>query len=162
MSQKDPPVATDVEAGGVIATADPWDTTLGRLIKKYGLAVGVVVGIAIAGDRFWSIYSRHGYQATFEAGHMPVCDSGAVRQLLKQTLDGSPASKDGFKVLKLGRFVDISPRNADQPINPNPPTRRCMGEIFSSQGHLQVQADLSWTDADKDQLYLEVVNVLDD
>lgn len=150
------------EAEKATTTPDPWGTPLGRLIKKYGPAAAVVLAVFIIGDRVWSIQTRHGrgYQATFEAGHMPVCDSGAVRQLLKKTLDESEAGAQGFKVLKLGDFVDISPRNADQPINPNPPTRRCMGEVFSNRGHLQVQADLSWTDADKDELYLDVVNVL--
>lgn len=138
------------EAEKATTTPDPWGTPLGRFMKRYGPAAAVVLAVFVIGDRVWSIQARHGrgYQAAFEAGHMPVCDSGAVRQLLKKTLDESEAGAQGFKVLKLGDFVDISPRNADQPINPNPPTRRCMGEIFSNRGHLQVQADLSWTDAD--------------
>ena len=143
--------------------ADPWDTTVGRLMKRYGVAIGVVVAVLAIGDRVWSIHTRHehGFQSSFEAGHMPVCDSGVVRQLLKKTLDDSPAAKDGFKVLKLGDFSDVSPINAGRPVNPNPPTRTCLGEVFSNRGPIEVQSVLSWTDNDKDDLFLEVSNVIE-
>lgn len=146
------------------AAPDPWDTTVGRFMKRYGVAIGVVVSVLAIGDRVWLIHSRHehGFQSSFEAGRMPVCDSGVVRQLLKKTLDDSPAAKDGFKVLKLGDFSDVSPNNAGRPVDPNPPTRTCLGEVFSNRGHIQVQSVLSWADGDKDDLYLEVSNVIED
>ena len=146
------------------AAPDPWDATVGRFMKRYGVAIGVVVSVLAIGDRVWSIHSRHehGFQSSFEAGRMPVCDSGVVRQLLKKTLDDSPAAKDGFKVLTLGDFSDVSPNNAGQPVDPNPSTRTCLGEVFSNRGHIQVQSVLSWADVDKDDLFLEVSNVIED
>ena len=162
VSQDEFETAPEAEQGNV--TPDPWDTTVGRFIKRYGVAIAVVISVLAIGDRVWSIHSRHehGLQSNFEAGQMPVCDSGVVRQLLKKTLEDSPAAKEGFKVLKLGEFDDVSPSNADQPTSPNPATRTCMREVFSDRGHILVQSVLSWADGDKDDLYLEVSNVMEE
>ena len=59
----------------------------------------------------------------------------------------------------MGDFTDISPRNADQPIDSNPPTRTGLGEVFSNRGHLEVTSELSWTDADRDELWMNLTNV---
>lgn len=75
---------------------------------------------------------------TFEAGHMPPCDSSFVRHLLKQTLEEAPDS-NGFKVIKLAEFLEATPKPGADAVNPttdpnqSPEFRNCSAHLFTNE-----------------------------
>ena len=88
---------------------------------------------------------------------MPACDSSAIRQLLKQTLEQPNAETDNLRVLKLTSVGDVSTAFTPEEKQARPDRRRCVAETYTNAGHGLVVFQIDWTDAARNDLYLETL-----
>ena len=125
-----------------------------RLPQRFAYTL---VGLLMAGIGFVVHHRHHGYEPTFEAGHMPACDSGVVRRLLWKAIDEAPDAKSQhIKVLKLGSFADTTKAMEADEGRTRPDRRQCVGEVFWNGGHDLVLFTVDWTNGDKNEVYLEI------
>ena len=128
--------------------------TSSRLPQRFAYAA---VGLVMAGTAFVLHHRHRGFEPSFEAGHMPACDSSTVRQLFKQTLEDAPdAKKQGVKVLKLGTMTDTTKAMDDDQIRARPDRRQCVADLFTNGGRDLVSFTVDWSDDDEDEIYLEI------
>lgn len=85
---------------------------------------------------------------------IPACDSDFTRDLLKQTINGSPQARLGLKVLKIGGMESAGvPDLLDE--NKQVRHRVCVGDVMTNLGRKNVYFNMSWADEKRTEIYLE-------
>lgn len=113
-----------------------------------------VLGLIGVGSYF--MFGSHHPQPSFEPGHMPACNSGFVRQLLKETIEEPSPSGEVFQVQKIGGIDDASNAFTPEEIHARPDRRRCVATVFTNAGRQLVVFQIDWSDNAKNEVYLEI------
>jgi len=124
--------------------------------------VGIVLGIGSYNG--YQLWNQDRASEEFNVGQMPPCESKPVRRLLTKTIGESPSAlQTGLKLIQIGEVEDYA-NTRGQPatpvsLDPEQSLRFCKAYIFTNAGKGDIHFNLSWTDATKSGLWLQVTVV---
>ena len=113
------------------------------------------IGLAAA---YGFVHSRaHNPLFAITPGQMPACDSPAARHLLRTAIDDSLAAHtEGLHTLRVDTVIEDVPD-----AGPDPDRRTCVATVLTNAGRKLLVFTLTWSDAAKNDVYLEIPGGLD-
>lgn len=117
---------------------------------RKGLALGVLIALGVAGA-VGHLRRQDGLFA-ITPGQMPACDSPVSRRGLRNTITNAPGAKlVGLTVSQIDTVSEL----ASEPAS-TPDRRVCLATVFTNAGRKLVGFTLTWVNAAKDDVYLEL------
>ncbi|MBE7198921.1 MAG: hypothetical protein INR70_14125 [Parafilimonas terrae] len=118
---------------------------------RKGLALGALVALGLAAVGHMRTRGQDGLFA-ITPGRMPACDSPVSRRGLRNTITDAPGAKlVGLTVSRVDTVGELASEPASAPDR-----RVCLATVFTNAGRKLVGFTLTWANAAKDDVHLEL------